>query len=349
MAEADWLNMSSRVEEWAAESLSAALALVGAAGGATSSSATSTKPSSGSSLTAEVKEARRLVSATVERSRKVFGALYSSLPDELRAQVAHISQGWAYGLWHWLECKFQSTEEDNVGTLLSQWTTLRQDEDESFDAYRARVNRLHSLLDQAKEKPSRRMYAFMLLDQLQPRYKQAVLALKAGGQLKDADKIDWDTVAAFINQHERQELRFSASSSSAEGLTMAAAAHGARRGGESSTAHPNTGSWHNQGSHRGGDRHAPRSLRGRGAGQRGGQETRQCFRCDEKGHIAANCTKPPRAGRQESCRVDAGRVCVCVCVCECRVEPVYGFDEETRRNKDEEEREREKPRVVGFS
>ena len=48
----------------------------------------------------------------------------------------------------------------------------------------------------------------MLLDRLQPRYKQAVLALKAGGQLKDAEKIAWETVAALINQHERSELQW---------------------------------------------------------------------------------------------------------------------------------------------
>jgi transposase InsO family protein len=293
MAEADWLSMSCRVEEWAAESLSAALALVG--GGATSS--TSSSSSSSSALTTEMKDARRLLSATVERSRKVFGMLYSSLPDELRAQVAHVPQGWAYGLWHWLESKFQSTEEDNVGALLSQWTTLRQEEDESFDAYRARVNRLHVLLDQAKEKPSRRMYAFMLLDQLQPRYKQAVLALKAGGQLKDAEKIEWDTVAAFINQHERHELRLSASTSSAEGMTMVAAAH-ARVGG--SSASQSGMGWQKQGSHHGSDRQQPRASRNAGLPQRGGQETRRCFRCDEKGHIAANCTKPPKTGRPDS-------------------------------------------------
>ena len=35
------------------------------------------------------------------------------------------------------------------------------------------------------------MYALMLVDRLQPRYKQAVLALKAD-QLKDAAKIAWD-------------------------------------------------------------------------------------------------------------------------------------------------------------
>src|SRR6185437_1345928 len=47
----------------------------------------------------------------------------------------------------------------------------------------------------------------VLLGKLQPRYKPAVLALKAGDKLKDADKVEWDTVTAFINAHERSEQR----------------------------------------------------------------------------------------------------------------------------------------------
>ena len=86
----------------------------------------------------------------------------------------------AFGLWNWLEQKFQSTETDSVGELLAQWIALQQEEDESFDAYRARVNHLRVLLVHAKEPPSDNMYALTLVDRLHPRYKQAVLALKAG-------------------------------------------------------------------------------------------------------------------------------------------------------------------------
>ena len=126
LTEDAWKNMSRRVEGWSADALRDALALVmaGEADEAASSSS-ALSPTTAVSVAAEVKEARRLVSATVERSRKVFCTLYSSLPEELRAQVAHIPQGWAYGLWHWLETKFQSTEEDSVGELLMQWTSLR--------------------------------------------------------------------------------------------------------------------------------------------------------------------------------------------------------------------------------
>src|SRR5579875_402936 len=132
MAEAAWKEMVLRVEQWSEEALAAAMALVVGDAGGSSSKAVKAEP-----LSPEIKEARRLVSATVERSRKVYGMLYSVLPEELRVQVAHISQGWAYGLWHWLESKFQSTEQDSVGELLAQWTTLRQEEEETFDAYRA--------------------------------------------------------------------------------------------------------------------------------------------------------------------------------------------------------------------
>jgi hypothetical protein len=35
------------------------------------------------------------------------------------------------------------------------------------------------------------MYVFIMLDRLQPRYKQAVLALKAGGKIKDPAVIEF--------------------------------------------------------------------------------------------------------------------------------------------------------------
>jgi hypothetical protein len=296
MKEEEWIRITHLVEDWAADALSKALALVMAGGASSNTGGTTNVP-----LDADQKDARKLVSALVERSRKVFGTLYSSLPEELRAQSAHIAQGWAYGLWHWLEMKYQSTEEDAVGTLLAQWTALRQEEDESFDSYRARVNKLDMLLEQAKEKQSRRMFTFMLLDRLQPRYKQAVLALKAGGQLKDADKIAWETVAAFINQHERSELRYSATENGAESSGIVAAVRGSTDGSSSKHQSRSTSAgapgWSRQGGSTG-------KVSRRGGGQRrpaGGPEMRTCYRCDEKGHIATDCTKPPigQSGRSD--------------------------------------------------
>ena len=283
MSEAMWTSMTVRVEEWTAEAFDAAMALV--TGTASASSSSVAAP-----LTTEVKEARKLVSATVERSRKVFGTLYSALPEELRAQVAHLAQGWSYGLWHWLETKFQSTEQDSVGELLAQWTTLHQDDEESFDAYRARVNKLAALLDQAKEKPSARMYAYMMLDRLTARYKQAVLALKVGEQLKDADKISWDTVTAFINAHERSEMRSEDAESAASAKAMAAASSAIKR---PFKLNAGAKTWANAA----GSAKTP-AAPATAAEQRVGPRTLadvQCFNCQAYGHLSRQCTVPKKS------------------------------------------------------
>ena len=141
-----WLAMSKQAEDWTDEELAAAMQLVEAGASATVPSAASATSADASASAADVKAAadikaaRRLIAATVERSRRVHGILYSALPDELRPQVEALPSGWAYGLWHWLETKYQSTEQDAVGDLLAQWIALRQDDGESYDAYRARVN-----------------------------------------------------------------------------------------------------------------------------------------------------------------------------------------------------------------
>ena len=313
MAKEQWQDLADRVDGWREEELSAAIALVTGGAALQGSAATKGADAGGSGgnaqgsapLAAEAKEARKLVASTVERSRRVFGMLYASLPEELRAQVAHLPQGWAHGLWLWLEAKFQSTEQDSVGELLAQWTTLRQEEDETFDAYRARVNQLRTLLEAAKEKPSARMYAYMLLDRLQARYKPAVLALKAGGQLKDAEAVAWDTVTALINAHERQEQRLGADGG--EGSIMAAAA---RSGGDGS-------SFQVQRSKRGGgggDRGS--AAAGSSNGCTGGQprgsrgadrDRRSCFRCGEQGHLAAVCTQPPKQAGADSAKGASSR------------------------------------------
>lgn len=133
--------------------------------------------------------------------------LYQSLSDELRRLVAQVPQGYAYGIWSWLEKRFQSTEQDHVGDLWDEFTKLVQEESESFDMYKARVDRVYGLLVHAKDKPSPGLYAHRLLWKLSPRYNPAVLALKASGKLKDASAIDWSEIVSFVNNHERSQQR----------------------------------------------------------------------------------------------------------------------------------------------
>jgi len=194
-----WKAIAKKVRDWESEATDAALEFFGIGDEPADGSASA--PKKGSKKKKKVEQdagqepdeettMRKELTALVERSTRVYGVLYGAMPEDLRKQAESVARGHASGLWKWLETKLQSTEQDSVGALLEQWVALKQEEEESFDSYRARVNRLRALLEHAKEKVSGNMYSLMLLDRLQPQYKVAVLALKAGGQLKDADQAD---------------------------------------------------------------------------------------------------------------------------------------------------------------
>jgi len=269
-----WKEYQDSVRLWSEEAFDEAAALLFSGSGASDGSSSSCSVKDESSMassgpSAEVLKARKVVTQRVENSIRVYGVIYSTLPEELRPQVeTAVQSGFAYGLWKWLEEKYQSTEQDSVGELLMQWITLGQNEEESFDAYRARVDKLNTLLTLAKEKPSARMYSLMMTEKLQPKYKAAVLALKAGGKLKDASAIDWESVVALINAHEREEFR-----QGGEGTAYANAARGFAANGAG----------------------AKKAWNGQHTMQSGGERERrplaeiECFACKKRGHYKSDC------------------------------------------------------------
>jgi hypothetical protein len=293
----NWAALVAEVTRWAAEEEEEAIALVLASAEQGSSSST-TPPIKKEQSSAEdkateqrIKEARKLVAASVERSERAYYHILNAMPEELRPLVRGVPQGYAFGLWDFLEKRFQNTEDDNVADLFRRWNDLVQGEEESFDVYKARVDEVNTLLAHANEKPSVRQYTYTLLDKLQPRYKQAVLALKASGQLKDPKAINWEGVVSFLNTHERSEQRLGGSdshSSEQTGLGMSAYSAGPRsfppRGQQAAVARDRERAGERRSSNDGAGGRPPRTL-----------ADVQCFGCHKFGHLERDC--PSAGGR----------------------------------------------------
>lgn len=154
----------------------------------------------------DMKAARKKINDRLNRVRKAYAILFSALPADLRQLIAEQPQGYAFGIWSFLENKFRNTDQDSIMELWSKLTALTQEPEESFDVYKARIDSVHELLKNAKQDPPAGLYASILIWRLQPRYNTAVLTLKANGAFKDPAKIQWQDIVQFMAQHERTQL-----------------------------------------------------------------------------------------------------------------------------------------------
>lgn len=164
--------------------------------------------SAASAPTAEEKAARKRVAEIVNRSRRAYGMIYAALEADMRLLIADVPPGYAFGLWALLEDRYQSTKDDNITDVWTRFVNVRQSEDgEAFDAFKARVDKLVTLLDAAGQCPPPGLLKVILLYRLLPMYETPRLALQASGKLDAADKIDWQYVKAFILDFERTKIR----------------------------------------------------------------------------------------------------------------------------------------------
>lgn len=221
-----------------------------------SSSSTSSTTSSAASSSGDDISRRKVIRELVESSEKAFGYLYEALTSELRLLVQSLPSGYAYGIWQLMQDKYQNTDVDNVADLYKKWNDLSMIENETFDSYKARVDEIQALLVHAKDKPSPGQYSFTVLNKLQPKFKQAVLALAASNKLKDPAAIDWPAVVVFMNTHERSEQRLTNAENQREEMQMANAVSSGR-------------AW---------------------VKNKSSPEV-ECYNCHEKGHIKPNCPR----------------------------------------------------------
>jgi hypothetical protein len=278
----DAINAEERAEEQAAIAEMLGKSSAAAAGSTTSAAASSSKTAE------QVKRKQRVVDA-VARVRKAYAFLYAALPADLRSLVADVPQGYAYGVWSFLEKKFRSTEQDSVMALWERLTTMRQDAsgDEDFAEYKARVDSVKELLENAKQSVGTGLYASLLLWRLRPAYNTAVLTLKTGDRLQDTDKIDWLYIADYMGQFERSQ----------QGLNDISAGVASGEGDRAYAAKQQQKQWSNVASQQ---KKQPADM-----------SNVKCFNCNKMGHFAAGCDKPNRrqaSGGQERRGSDAKSV-----------------------------------------
>jgi transposase InsO family protein len=135
-----------------------------------------------------------------------------------------------------------------------------------------------------------------------------VLALKAGGSLKDADKIDWEMVTTLLNGHERSEQRLGAQELAQSAAMAAAAAAAAPR--KSWSQHVQQQQGAATGSDSSGDKRGSwKKKQGKDSSKRdgqrsGGADRRRCFRCEKEGHIAKDCEEPLPAKQEAKKKIN---------------------------------------------
>lgn len=230
-------------------------------------------------------EPMRVAEIAIARSRKAYGYLYAALPADVRLLIANVPQGYAYGIWSFLEKKFRNTEQDSVLALWKQFATMQQTEEETFDEYKARVDSVVELLNHAKQNIPQELYASLLLWNLQSKYNPAVLALKTSDRLKNPSAIEWSELRRYMCEYERSRIGLGEADSQTD-RAMAA--------GNNSSKQADVGWQQSKGKKK--QKTDKKSL-----------AEIDCYNCGKLGHYAANCKSAPKKDKIAASQSEQGR------------------------------------------
>jgi len=227
---------------------------------------------------AELKQKEQIKTATerMRRIRKAYTIIQSSLDEELVKYITGVQIGYAYDLWLWLEKKFQDAEVDSIALRLRAFYLMKMNEEESFEAWKVRIDTAKKGLEYLKEPVSQNAYISKLLYDCHPRYEQArsILTLSLVAQKKADSKAtyDWNYVVEFMRGQElTMQQQAETDSSSGPSLAMAA------RSSSSSSASSSKGNKFSKGRDKPAEWSRPGSTPG------------NCFECNKPGHYRHKC------------------------------------------------------------
>lgn len=192
--------------------------------------------------------------SVVHKIRLVYSIIYDAIPISLRNQIGSENYGNGSYLWNWLHEKLQANTIDVIHIMLGELFEMKQSDDETFDAYKSRLDLLNDRLSRSKFDLPPLMYRHILLKRLRSEYQSIALIIDTN---KDYDDIEdkrmevWNKIAAQINRFERTELMNRSDESS--GSAMAA-----------------------------------RGVRSNG---KGWKKKIECYNCHEMGHFKNECPK----------------------------------------------------------
>jgi hypothetical protein len=96
-----WKYWKSLVFQWANEELLEAMTAFSVSGATPATASSKDTPA-----TPDASASGKVLTMMIQNSHRVYGVLFSALPEDLRNQAESVPRGCAYGLWHWLEQKY---------------------------------------------------------------------------------------------------------------------------------------------------------------------------------------------------------------------------------------------------